>query len=277
MSVLTSGIMSDWISTGNNPYTQYTVATIFSAVGTTTYVVPAGVTSLVVECLGGGGAAMSFNLRGNSGPGAGGGGYARSTISVTPGQSYKVYVGAGGTSDFAGLGDEYYRGLSSYFGATSSTETSCTVRGAGGGAYDLADYTNNPGGGSLNLPNIGDVTHLGGIGGSNGFTPLKTGSGGSGAGTNAAGNVGSTNNGLGSTCLGGAGIAEHGGAGGNGYPLDSVFAHGLWGGDGQPGQLYGGGGGGCGSIANASAPQPIAGGAGAQGLVIISYLAGQGI
>jgi hypothetical protein len=66
---------------------------------TTTWTVPAGVTSVTVECIGGGGSGgggRNVNLAGGSG--GGGGQYAKSVISVTPGNTYDVVVGTGGAS-----------------------------------------------------------------------------------------------------------------------------------------------------------------------------------
>jgi hypothetical protein len=67
---------------------------LFDADGT--YVVPAGVHWLRVELWGGGGTGQEA-FGGHGGPGGGAGGYLEGLLSVTPGMSCTVTVGAGGT------------------------------------------------------------------------------------------------------------------------------------------------------------------------------------
>src|SRR5438874_1005904 len=72
----------------------------FTANGTWT--APAGLTSITVECWGGGGGGGgggTVNLA--AGGGGGGGGYARSVVTVVPGNTYTVTVGAAGTAGAA--------------------------------------------------------------------------------------------------------------------------------------------------------------------------------
>ena len=70
------------------------------------FTVPAGITSIIVECWGGGGGSESIGT--NSGTrmvgGAAGGAYARKTISVSPGEEYPLTVGAGGNYVATGTG-----------------------------------------------------------------------------------------------------------------------------------------------------------------------------
>ena len=90
---------------------------IFTSTGSNTWVCPAGVTSVSVVCIGGGaggGPGSSFF----TGATGGGLGY-KNNISVTPGTSYTVQVGAGGGSAASG-GDRYFI-------------SSATVEGEGGG------------------------------------------------------------------------------------------------------------------------------------------------
>ncbi len=77
----------------------------FTQAGTTTYVIPQGVTSITVQAYGGGGAGGSNNgAHGDtSGSGGGGGAYATATLTVTAGATYYVTVGAGGVAA-TGLG-----------------------------------------------------------------------------------------------------------------------------------------------------------------------------
>jgi hypothetical protein len=69
-----------------------------------TYVVPPRVTELMIELWGGGGGGGSgkrYQSAVNpaaSGAGGGGGGYVRGNLTVTPGQSFSVVVGAGGST-----------------------------------------------------------------------------------------------------------------------------------------------------------------------------------
>ncbi|MFO7999571.1 MAG: hypothetical protein R6U86_11390, partial [Bacteroidales bacterium] len=63
------------------------------------FVVPAGVTSIIVEAWGGGGGGA---IAGKDRAGGGGGSYARSTLTVSPGTSYAIVVGLGGVPGNAG-------------------------------------------------------------------------------------------------------------------------------------------------------------------------------
>ena len=77
----------------------------YTAAGTATWTVPAGVKWILVEVLGGGGGGAlgggSYNF---SGGGGGAGGYTRAWIEVTPGQQFQVVVGAGGQPTVSGGG-----------------------------------------------------------------------------------------------------------------------------------------------------------------------------
>ena len=91
---------------------------LFDTAGSTTWTCPSGVTSVSVVAVGAGG-------KGYSNGGGGGGLGWKNNISVTPGQSYTVVVGAPGTTSSNG-GD-------SYFNSTS------TVRGGGGSKMAVED------------------------------------------------------------------------------------------------------------------------------------------
>lgn len=72
---------------------------ILSAVGSGTYTVPAGVTSIVVDCFGAGGTARNnTDWRGAQGRGGGGGGWGRKIFTVTPGQTFTYSIAGGGTT-----------------------------------------------------------------------------------------------------------------------------------------------------------------------------------
>lgn len=63
--------------------------------GSFSWVCPAGVTSVLVELLGGGGGGSGSQDVDNEGGAGGGGAYAASTIATTPGTSYAIVVGEG--------------------------------------------------------------------------------------------------------------------------------------------------------------------------------------
>jgi hypothetical protein len=187
-----------------------TMTVVYTATGTWT--APTGVTSVIVECLGGGqgGAAGSATTGGTGGAG---GGYARSTLTVVPGTVYTVTVGA--TTAAGAVGQ------SSWF------NTATTIRGKGGGSADTT---------------IGTTTFAGGTGAAG--AALGTGGGGGGSagasavGGNATGGTAGTagasagktyyikgaNGGNGTTGAGVAGNAPGGGGGGGGGSVTSPGA-----------------------------------------------------
>ena len=173
----------------------------------TTWTCPAGVTTVKVECWGGGGnGGTSLNLSGGTG-----GDYARkNSFSVTPGNNYTVHVSTGS-------GDDTYFDTGSLVYATAGIPPGV----AGGGTT------------------IGDVTFTGGSSTSTGKGNHGGGGGGAGASDNSNGNAGSVNSGN----TGGAGGATttgttyNGGAGGTGGTYNTVSA--------TNGTAPGGGGGGA--------------------------------
>ena len=86
----------------------------FSVAGTTSWTVPACVTSITVQAWGGGGGGGgAIAIVRNSGAGTeacsgagggGGGGFTSMVLAVTPGQVYNITVGAGGTGGTSGNG-----------------------------------------------------------------------------------------------------------------------------------------------------------------------------
>ena len=192
---------------------------------------PTGVTSVTVECWGGGGAGGGdAQTNPNVGGGGAGGAYARKVVSVTPGNTYTVTVGTGGAGNLAADGDA---GTASWF----STAGTVYAEGGAGGSFILT------GGAGSSAASIGDVVYRGGSG-ALGVSPSTPGAGGGGAGSLSNGNDAS-----GTTP--GAEAYEAGGRGG--------YASGF---------TFGGGGGG----AYRNDPESIAaGGAGARGLVRITW------
>ena len=204
----------------------------FTTPGTYSWTAPAGVTSVCVVAVGGGGGAGLYN-----GGGGGGGALAyKNNISVTPGQSYTVIVGAAGTN-----GTVPASGIPLLLtsGGDSSFSNGSITLIAGGGKFGKTVFgTTNDGsgfygqtGGAGGVPS---GTYDGGGAGGAGGTALSTGaffsSGGGGAG----------------------GYSGVGGTGGGGL-TDATSGVGGSGGGGQrrafdnlPTDIGGGGGGGVG-------------------------------
>lgn len=208
-----------------------------------TWICPAGVTSVKVECWGGGGSGNNaFGALGGSG-GGGGGAYSRlDAFTVTPGNSYAVTVGQGGVPPAN-------PGTDSWF------STAGTVLAKGGLHGDISGGLNQGAGGAggAAASGIGDTKFSGGNGGGGTASPnpdaLRGGGGGGGAGD---ANNGSAGTGSGN---GGNGGAVGGGSGGTGAVGTTA---------GTAGSIRGGGGGGGSTTFNG-------GFSGARGAVRISY------
>lgn len=216
----------------------------FTTPGVANFTVPAGVLSVRVECVGGGGAGgrvTPSNFLDNDAAGGGGGGaYAMNIVPVMAGQTYPVTVGAGG----------YNNGTSANGGPSQFADGSF-VRAAGGTTRDGNDNTAGVMGGQASA-SYGKVTYSGGNGG-NGNESDADGGGGGGA-------AGSTGNGYnGGLITAGAARPNYGGNGGIG---------GANGSNGQPGGSYGGGGGGS----SAQGSNDRNGGVGASGIVVINWI-----
>ena len=92
-----SWMIWDYVRGINSPQTA-DGSTTYSTAGSHTFTVPAGVNSVSFAAIGAGGAGKSPNS-GYSGMGGGGGGGAyKNSVSVTPGDTFGVCVGAGGPS-----------------------------------------------------------------------------------------------------------------------------------------------------------------------------------
>ena len=217
---------------------------LYCAPGTYSWVAPSGVTAVSVIAVGGGGGIMGG--QGQGGAGGGGLGY-KNNISVTPGVSYTLVVGA-----YSGYcGNSARNAGASYFCSAS------VVRGGGGvGIYGGAQggsggtYTGDGGGnggnggcGGANVACSGS-TKSGGGGGAGGYSGTG-GAGGFGLNGGAAATAGSGGGGGG----GGASYSSSRGAGGGGGV--GIGGTGSNGTAGSPnagtGYGTGGGGGSCGS------------------------------
>lgn len=192
----------------------------YTTAGTYTWVAPAGVTSVSAVVVGGGGGRINWGCEGRAGGGGGALAY-KNNISVTPGSSYTVIVGAASPSGTGG---------------TSSFVNTSTVA-AGGGTVGSSAYNGGTGG-----VVVAGTGYAGGAGGSvGGAAAVRSGAGGAGG---YAGN-GGAGGGIGSNGSAGAGGGGGGGAvssscyptykGGNGGGVGilgqgSNGAGGIWGG-----------------------------------------------
>ena len=129
--------------------------------GTYSWTAPAGVTSVSVVAVGGGGAGWSAWA---NAAGAGGGLGWKNNISVTPGNSYTVVVGAGGVRNGGA-------------GGTSFFISTATVAGYGGGNASSTQNTSGPNANGYGGGWVGDgggaggnATNYAGGGGAGGYT-----------------------------------------------------------------------------------------------------------
>jgi hypothetical protein len=232
----------------------------FTSPGTYTFIVPAGVTSISMVAVGGGGATFkpgnytggnalpfTYNTPPGSGSGtyyAGGGGALayKNNVSVTPGQTLTVVVGAGGAGLFVQAGED---------GGDSYVEYSGTkyVHAGGGKGQGVGN------GGTVI---VGDGGGAGGKGGAwavaDAATGLIVGGGGGGAGGySGAGGAGGGNNADGSA---GSGGGAGGGGGGRTATGSTGFYNYVWYASGAAGGgtgLYGQGSSGAGGLKCAGA------------------------
>jgi len=210
---------------------------IYDIAGSYSWVCPAGISSVTVTCIGGGGRGGEAASLYPVGAGGSGGGLGQSTLTVTSGNSYSVFVGTGAIPP---------SGLSSvsYFGSST------TVKGAFGnnGVYNNV-------GAPTGTSNCYGTLVRGGGGGAIGVNSSYSGGGGG-----AAGTAGGGSNASGSTS--GPYSATYGGAGGAGLVTTGT------GNNASTATInYGGGGGG----AYWSSGGTIYGGSGTTGAVILVY------
>lgn len=217
-----------------------TTTQLFTTIGSGSFAKPAGVTSITVECWGGGatGGDGDSVSGGCGGTGGGGGGYARSTLLYSASAQTINYVVAGRGVLLSSWWDDVGGPATEIGPYDTPTTVYYRVRGAGGAQRNTVGSCfefGGPGGGQPTgtqyNPNVGDVTYNGGDGARSGATG---GGGGGGAGSTGQGNSPSGGQGTaGST--GGSPTSEFGGAGGTG---------GIGATNPTSGSVYGGGGGG---------------------------------
>lgn len=202
-----------------------------------TFVVPSGVTTLEVECIG----AEGGNGNQATSP-AGLGAFVAGDITVTPGETLEIIVGQSGVTGTSGLHGG--GGGGGTFVIRQSGNTPLVIAGGGGGgSYQAstpgfdASISTTAGAGGYTSPNIGD----------GGFTD-NGGGGGTGAGGGGWNSSGQSNNwasggilqgGPGGTTAysgqggyGGGGASYHGGGGGGGYSGGSGGTYTIGGGGG---------------------------------------------
>lgn len=218
---------------------------LYNVPGTYSWTCPAGVNFVNALCIGGGGSGF-FGTVGAAGGGGGGLAWANN-IPVTPGNSYTITVGAGGTSTTAGTagtagGNSLFIDTSTCVGYGGGRATSATSFGAGG-SY----FPNGGAGGS------------GGIGYNSPTYDIGAGGGGAGGYTGSGGTGGTYGNSGGA----GAGGAGGGGSGGNNIATGGVAWNGGGGGGTGP---YGSGANGAGGVYQTTTTTPqIQGGGGSGG------------
>ncbi|MCM2279547.1 MAG: hypothetical protein NDJ89_15835 [Oligoflexia bacterium] len=192
-----------------------------TAAGTYSYKVPPGVSSIQVEAWGGGGGGGTQSAQANGG---GGGGYSKKLLSVTPGETLTLVVGAGGATGVDGQSSSVKRG------ATVITEATGGLSAGGGSPTPTAG--------------LYDVWYPGGAGAAaQGGGGGRAGSGGGGGGGSSGAGVAGTAGAGATVGPGGTGGATDGGRGGDGGAPSTA---------GQNGQAPGGGGGGSGSSSTVS-------------------------
>jgi len=121
-----------------------------------TFVVPPGIKTLGVEAWGAGGGGSNFLPFPDcvSGAGGGSGGYLRTVISVTPGESLAITVGAAGAPGTAGGASSVARG-----------GTILVSAGGGGGGIATPGFAATTGGAGGQVLSAGGIVRLGNPGG----------------------------------------------------------------------------------------------------------------
>ena len=233
----------------------------------TSWQVPPGITSITIECWGGGGAGGGVNgpssgtLRGYAGGGAGGA-YARlNTLSVTPGNYITYQIGAGGAA--SGTTGQAGNGGDTWF---SSSGTVLAKGGVGAPTISVGTTgypVSGSGGAGTISGSIGDQRWAGGSGRAGDTTYEKSGGGGSSAGSNGNGNSATQNITFPYASPGGTAPTD-GGAGASGTSAGTASSPGYS----ANAISYGGAGGGA-AATNTTGLR--AGGSGAGGKIVITH------
>lgn len=264
------GIGKDFSGNGNY-WTSNNISvyggTVQSFTSSTTWTAPAGVTSVNYLVVAGGGGGGSAATGVSMGGGGGAGGLLQGKLTVVPGTTYTVTVGAGGASTTNG-GDSTFGSITATGGGAGAGGISSPVLaqngGSGGGGFGYSGNQKGSGiaGQGFDGGSAGNVDVAGGGGGSSGVggsAPTGTVAGSGGPGTVVS--------------ITGSAVTYAGGGGGGAYLGQTAGAGGSGGGgaggsnaDGSNATGYGSGGGGAGQYGNTHV-----GGAGSAGIVIIAY------
>lgn len=260
---ISAGTCTPTFQTNSASYTQKTY--VFSGLGSCTWTVPTGIGTLIRIDLrggGGGGGAGSFAGSANTSGGGGGGGVGGATIkttglSLTPGTSVSVSLGAGGTGGAAtslnAAGGNGSDGSATTWTPVSGTSLSAAGgSGGSGGSYSSgpiggaggsfpgvitngtsqfatsggSQNTGNGGGGAGPMSSYNATSTSGGFGGdaNNGYLPIASGGGGGASGLNT--NTGGGSTGASSSRAATTGSTEgSGGGGGAGCKSDTACAN----------------------------------------------------
>ena len=277
----TNGLSSAFSAASNSITAQLVTCQTYTTAGTYSWVAPAGVTSVAVLLVGGGASGGRGCVCGTQRSGGGGALAYRNNVSVTPGSSYTIIVGAGGvaTSSVTPNAGGDSSAFSAVAGGANTGGSGGTVSGtytagySGGNGKTATGTYRGPGGGGA-----AGYAGVGGDGGSNSCGTAGTaGSGGGGGGGGWGGQnfvncdsyyqIGGRGGGVGlygQGANGAGGAAGTTGAGGAGGP-----------GSGGCGTSYGGGGyGGRVYIFGGSTFSPLNGGNGGSGAVRIVWAGG---
>lgn len=208
-----SGTASGFVVFGQTSYTTP---------GTYSWTVPAGVTSVSVVAVGGGGGGNLYHSNYNTGGGGGGLAY-KNNITVTPGSSITITVGAGGVGSSGSSGtpgsDGGTSSFGSHFSATGGKGAVTNNSGSNGlgGSPVNADGGGNGGrGGQPTVASGSDVAGGGGAGGYSGNGGDGGYNGGSAAAISAQAGSGGAGGGGIQFAGGGVGIMGEGASGGGG-------------------------------------------------------------
>lgn len=264
---------SIYVQTGDDvPITR---SETFNNAGFTTWTAPDTVTSADIACWGGGGG--GGDAANTGGGGGGGGAFASSTVAVTPGTVYDIFIGAGGA------GGTSASSLPGANGATTTFATTTVVAapGWGGGTGNNVDTLGGDGGAVAS--STGDVLFAGGKGG-RGISASDSGGGGGGsAGPHGAGGLGGTgglvagggggNGGAAGNSSGVGGASTNGGAGGNSVAGANALAgvNHANGGGGGGGASNGFAGGAGGTVGAGGGGGELGGGNGGDGKCTVTY------
>lgn len=173
----------------------------YTTAGSYTWTCPAGVTSVTVQCWGGGGGGGGVATTSNSASGGGAGGsYAADVLSVLPGTSYTLTVGAGGTAG-SNAGGNGGTGGTSLFNGTG------VVAVGGPGGTGSTTGVSGAGGTGTSSGNTGSTLFAGGNGAAGTVGTIGGGGGGGAGDANPGGNASGGTAGTGGTTGGGNGAA----------------------------------------------------------------------